>query len=1172
MTDGSCGRDGVVKSLVEELLGPAPGGDELDCTQPIRFESWEEARRTWQEKGSGEEILQKDRPTKRYGLGVLYPFGSLPQEERLDETGDASPGFVAQLPAEDPEAARQGPDNSLLLKNIGHVQEGLPAHAPEQSPDDIDLSLANTYKPSSMALSFLVDAREGAVLVVEANAGRYVPLDVRVGEQDQTWWVRSPIRLRAEFELGSFLESGRTLVAPARLSSSNTEGIDIRIEAYRRPSGPDPQHQLVTVCLVNRAAGGSWQDEKCLFQAGFKAEVLAGDTPARIMRYPAAPMRDLDDEEFSIALLYREAATFAVGHGCAADWETSAGTSDCSSVKATCLPLFETPSVTPEIPGCPGISMAMLAGMDASEAQARGELDALVAKYEDWINSLEREAPSLESEFHRVARDHVSNCRKAAARMRQGIEFLERDREVAKAFKLANLAILLQQRQSVREPRLASYDPGSKRFVFSRAYVNPDEREPTSGSGIWRPFQIAFMLMCLESAALAESTDRETVELLWFPTGGGKTEAYLGLAAFVLFLRRLRNSEDTGTGVLMRYTLRLLTTQQFQRAARLICAMERIRLKHQGDLGESPFSIGMWVGGTSTPNTRSDALSTLRALQKGDRNTPNRFVLDRCPWCGAQVGPIERRPRSGASAPRLLGYVAKEGTVRFECPDPSCPFSAPAFIPVYVIDEDIYAVRPSMVIGTVDKFAMLAWRPEARSLFGVGKAGERETSPPQLIIQDELHMISGPLGSVVGLYETVVEELCTDRKAGVVRKPKIVCSTATIRRYGDQVRALYARCTTALFPPPGLRASDSFFSRYARDASGCLMPGRLYVGVNTPGLGSMQTTEVRSLTALLQAPMRLEEKDRDPWWTLLVFFNSLRELGTSLSLMQSDIPDYQKVIMYRTPQERRAWRRFDEILELTGRASGEDIPRAISALEIGYPPGPGLRSVDVCLASSILEVGVDIDRLGLIVVVGQPKTTSQYIQVTGRIGRKWWSAPGLVVTLYSASKPRDRSHFEKFRSYHETLYAQVEPTSVTPFSPPALERALHAVIVAYVRQLGDDKQAGSPHPFPAEVVESLRQILLPRVQMVEPLELAAFESIFDRKIQQWRTWKSTKWSGKYSDDDIPILRAAGEYASAEVARLSWATPQSMRTVDAECIAQIAVPPLEGEEDQNAQQS
>src|SRR5258708_11171748 len=331
---------------------------------------------------------------------------------------------------------------------------------------------------------------------------------------------------------------------------------------------------------------------------------------------------------------------------------------------------------------------------------------------------------------------------------------------------------------------------------------------------------------------------------------------------------------------------------------------------------------------------------------------------------------------------------------------------------------------------------------------------------------------------MVGLYEAVIEELCVDRRQDTPIIPKIISSTAIIRRYKDQIKALYGRHRVTLFPPPGLDAGDSFFARYATEDDGSLSRGRLYVGVHAPGLGSLQTVQVRYFTELLQAPVNLSNVERDPWWTLLLFFNSLRELGTTLSLFQSDITDYLKVTANRLGLDLFKMRTFWELKELTGRLRSDEVPQAIAALEVTCTNKNNQKPVDVCLASNILEVGIDIDRLSLMAVVGQPKATSQYIQVTGRVGRDWRERPGLVIQIYMASKPRDRFHFERFRSYHERLYALVEPTIVTPFSPPALDRALHAALVAYVRQRGNEKVQRSPYPFPEDLIKQFKDIIL----------------------------------------------------------------------------------------------
>ena len=1006
-----------------------------------------------------------------------------------------------------------------------------------------------------MAVSLLVHLPDGAELDVMATGGRYAVMPVTLVGREREWWLRSPVRLESRFRRADFPASNAYINARDRVRE-NVENLDARIEVFARPYQSRPDEFLVTVCLVNRQQAGGRLDLQSLFQSRIEVRSKPSSSGA-ILPYPTA--EPLDSEERSLELLYRDKLTFAVGHGCAADWTRSTSANYADSVSAECLPVFETPSTTPDIRSSSGqplvASMRLLAGIDPS-SNGIDQLEAIVSEYETWIVLQRSRISGLDARLRETAEAHMAQCFEAAQRMYDGLSLLASDPQVRRAFQLANLAMVTQQVRARREARTASFDHNTSTLLFAEPYESLDLNSERARASHWRAFQIAFILASLRSTADASDADRERVELIWFPTGGGKTEAYLGLAAFSIFLRRLRNPADTGVQTLMRYTLRLLTAQQFQRASRLICAMEHIRGQHAVELGEAEISAGIWLGGSTTPNTREKARTVLRSLQGGDGREQNIFVLDRCPWCGAEMGPVNLttgRMRGRRGVPRVIGYERRHNTVAYICPDRRCDFHES--LPLYVIDEDIYEMRPALVIGTVDKFAMLAWKPQARALFGIAEDGTRAFSPPGLIIQDELHLISGPLGSMVGLYEPIIEELCTDRRGQPAAKPKIVSSTATIRSYADQVQGLYARNRTSLFPPPGLDADDSFFARIARRHDGTPERGRIYAGVHAPGLGSLQTVQVRTFSALLQAPQPLPPADRDPWWTLLLFFNSLRELGTTLTLFQSDIPDLLRgALRQRLGAGFEDVRQLKKILELTGRLPGDEVPKAISALEVPTVSQQG-QAVDVCLASNIIEVGVDIDRLSLMAVVGQPKTTAQYIQVTGRVGRKS-DRPGLVVTIYAASKPRDRSHFEKFRSYHERLYAQVEPTSVTPFSRPALDRAVHAVIASYVRQFGDSDQAESPYPFPASLVAAVSHILDQRASFVDPDELAALRRIVQRRSDEWQRWQRLKWAGALDAEDIPLMRPAGAYVTPEKARVSWATPQSLRNVDAECQVEI----------------
>lgn len=1161
MSDHKSDRAALLAYLRSELFGPwepwnggappaMPVGIELDVTGDIRFDDREAAYGPFVQQGSGEEILQRDRPCKRYGVGVLYPVGvALESDPDLDGTAGPDLGTLD-------DGAEVEPLLVAAEEDLARITERQGSFEPED--DDFALTGANGFRPSTMAISFLATLGTGARLIVEVRGGRYQPKRVMVAGKQRTWWLRRPVQITAAFNASDLGGDRNRLVSPRGddVVKLNCDDLAVELTAFTRPRPNNSS--LLTVSLINRTSPPSLggPDDACLFQTRFRVTMTGGDAgSSQILPYQERlTQADSDAEQQSFDLLYRKMKTFGVGHGCAADWDGPAE-NYVPEVRAEPLPVVETPSITPEIylqddTGARrevSVPMGPLAGLDPKN-DGFGAVERVIDLYEQWIERQLTAVASLDDRYQEAAQRHLAGCARALTRMRSGVEFV-RTGPARRAFELANEAILLQQLRTQRTARTTVLDGG--RFRVIESLHVPDWRI-AKGRGSWRPFQVAFLLSAIESVADPQHPDRETVELIWFPTGGGKTEAYLGLAAFALFYRRLCDPEDHGVEVLMRYTLRLLTQQQFQRASSLTCAMEHIR-RRESDLGHAEFSIGIWLGGGSTPNKRDEARQVLRKLNQGDEWAENKFVILRCPWCAATMGPIGKpgtKGRSPRGTPKVAGYIEDSGTVVFRCPDVTCDFTTG--LPIYVIDEDIYDVRPSMVIGTVDKFARLAWDDRCRALFGLATDGTRICSPPRTIIQDELHLISGPLGSLVGLYEAVIEQLCTDQRDGMKLRPKIISSTATIRRYEDQIRSLYARECVSLFPPRGLDAADSFFASFATEGDGSVSPGRIYVGVHAPGLGSVQTAQVRTFSALLQGPQPLDEAGRDPWWTLMVFFNSLRELGTSLSLLQSDIPDYLKVIRNRFNLKPGDVRRLRNIAELTGRLGNDQVPKIME--QLSQPAGDD--AVDVCLASNVIEVGIDIDRLSLMVVVGQPKTTSQYIQVTGRVGRQWWSRPGMVTTIFSPTKPRDRSHFEKFRSYHERLYAQVEPTSVTPFSPPVLDRALHAVLVSFVRQNGPSSIA--PWPVPHQLIDEAYSLLAGRVLSVDKEEAQTLERVFEERRSEWQSWQRRIWQSWGADEEVPLLRRAGEYATRAAAQVSWSTPTSLRSVDAECRAEVSL--------------
>jgi len=681
VADYIAARNHVFDALKRELVGPDPLGTEIDVEQRISIDedtAWMPRRQA----GTGEEILTRDAPNRRYGIGVLYSSGGRTPATEVT-TGEG--------PLEQDSSAAGGPDvaAAAFTKAVIKAQDGLGDEAASQ---DLDLSGANEYRPTTMAVTFLADLPPGSRVELALSAGRYRERDIAVGAKTRSWWFRSSCSLNATWD-------GSTLISasghhPPTADPVGLDGITVEAFAVSRPRRGSTS--LLTIGVINRTAGST--PNHFLFQVNLEVTVNQGT--GQILAYPEAPRAARDEEEESIDLLYRDVPTFAIGHGCAAGWDTDSQTGKCLRVRGECLPAVDNPSITPQVLRGDGtelrVPMAPLAGL-ISGHDGMAALTEVIALYREWVSHREQEIAALDERHQAAGVRHMKNCHALAERMQEGLELIRSDSLIATAFRLANHAVLLQQVHSAGGTRNLIYDERLNLVRHATARRDADPLAPPPGRGMWRPFQIAFLLASIASTADPGHPDRLLVDLIFFPTGGGKTEAYLGLSAFSMFLRRLRDPSDAGVEVLMRYTLRLLTAQQFQRAAALVCAMEMLR---QSDvrLGQDPFTIGIWVGGETTPNTREQALAQLRALRRGQAGATNPFLVIRCPWCAAQIGPLGEPGRRSRKAPRLLGYDEASGSIQVRCTDAECEFSNG--LPLYVIDEDIYDHRPSMVIGT----------------------------------------------------------------------------------------------------------------------------------------------------------------------------------------------------------------------------------------------------------------------------------------------------------------------------------------------------------------------------------------------------------------------------------------------------------------------------------------
>jgi len=1046
-------RDQLTEMVIRDLLGPAGGPEE-------------------------ELDRREDHTYQRYLVGMLAPKDKEVDGGELDElaTGDGDVG------------------------EEGNAESGVPA--------------GSTYFPSSMGLSFVV-AGEIQQIVVEAEWGHYRRIKSE-RQQDRDGkpanvWKRGPVHAPP---MTLHLAEGH--IAPQAL---HPEHPLVQLQGRVRST---VDGWVVTLFMVNqqeeRKRRGEPKDEVWVFQPKLRIRGTEYH-PIFIQRKNAkVDLSKLDpltcEETESLEMLYRHQREFAVGHGISVHATLPEPLAERAiQVETEWVPVFEVPQQTPRAfaddENLAGLTLDMKDLAELPREELIACLRHIETAYRLWITAEEVKIslPDEKLEGHeQAAYRSIKNCRRALERIQAGITLIEVDPLAEAAFRFANRAMWQQRIHSTfaRKVRKKELKPEDDVAALE---------EPKNRS--WRLFQLAFVLLNLPSLTDLHHPDRShetdaVADLLWFATGGGKTEAYLGLTAYTLALRRLQGEVegrrgDHGVAVLMRYTLRLLTLQQFQRAAALLCACETIRRADVDTWGDTPFRLGLWVGNKTTPNTLAAAANALRQKNMGGKpsasGTPHQITS--CPWCGSEIKEKHLRVYEPPSdIGRCVTYCGDD-LGRCEFSEAKAPKEG---LPVMVVDEEIYRRPPSLLIATVDKFAQMPWKGETQMLFGkvteicdrhgflspeiedgqshparnglprVANRPHGPLRPPDLIIQDELHLISGPLGSMVGLYEAAVDELCSWEVNGRKVRPKVVASTATIRRAPDQVQKLFVR-RLDVFPPQGTSIRDSFFA-IQRPISP-EQPGRRYIGLCAFGR-RYPVAMIRSYVAHMAAAQKLyDDYDQlaDPWMTLAGYFNSIRELAGTRRLVEDDI----RARLRDADQRGLAKRRVRSLEELTSRKSGTDIPKTLERLEAVFDKtleaqraaerkaGQPLTSIppyDVILATNMISVGVDIDRLGLMVVAGQPKNTSEYIQATSRVGRSA-DGPGLVCTVFNWARPRDLSHYERFEHYHETFYKHVEALSVTPFSARALDRGLSGVMVGLMRLWDDHLNAN----FSAGVVE-----------------------------------------------------------------------------------------------------
>lgn len=1172
-------RELLQLAIMDDLLGPAGGPEELIVDMSVR---------------------------DRYLVGKLAPMENsergedIPPAERKDE---------------------EQPDD-LVPKGLkpGLEPERVSDGAETEPGEELDLTTNQSLVPSSMGFTFCVDG-QAETLDVAVAWGRYE----RIESDD-------PAHSRVHKKTGKLIKAKVWKRIPSfkRVSLAMTDGAitpvelddvhpEIRLLGAVRPLN-EKGERLITLFIVNgQKEPKENRDEAWVFQPEIVVRASEVSTSKAIFcRRPAFEVEgsDLDDpdlrERLALEMIYRERVEFAVGHGVSVHAVTEDDATRATELRTVVMPQYEVPfTETPggEAEDRPAMrqmltdgSLDMLRLAKMSQEELVAALSVLTDDYAAWIEEQRARIGTEVADYAQQAEEAMDRCEAIMLRLREGVGLLAESAEALAAFQFANQAMGLQRIHS----RYALERRRGKRIELSE--LAKDARNYS-----WRPFQLAFLLLSIPGLTDPRHADRikplqAHADLLWFPTGGGKTEAYLGVAAFTMAIRRLQGNlggydASRGLAVIMRYTLRLLTLQQFQRATALVCAMEHIRrtalTKRDKSLGEVPFTIGLWVGNKVAPGKTDDSHAFVEAI-RAERYTAGMTSpaqLTSCPWCGSEIAP-GRDIDVDKMIKRTAIYCGdKQGKCDFSR-GRSSKLAHPG-LPVMVVDEEMYHRPPSMMIATVDKFAMMAWRGEVRNLFGhVSRECSRHgllwpgadcnsghkaakghptatvatvspVRPPDLIIQDEFHLISGPLGTMVGLYESAVDELCSWTLDGQSIRPKVVASTATVRRAHQQVSNVFMR-QVAVFPPHGLDVEDNFFSvqRPIDKRS-----GRRYLGICAPG-SSRPAMLIRVYTAAMTAAQALFERFgslADPYMTMVGYFNSLRELGGMKRLAEDDVQTRAyRVQMSLVERPGLAQRSIMNIRELTSRVSNQDIPKYLDQLEVKFEPewdaSQGkylcrwdekdkgkLRPIDIVLATNMLSVGVDVNRLGIMAVNGQPKGTAEYIQATSRVGRQ---SPGLVCTVLTWAKPRDLSHYETFEHYHATFYKHVEAQSVTPFSPRALDRGLTGTMLSLMRGKYDDfaPNVGAENLQKADQLEvqQVQQVLKMRGgNVADSKSEQLIGSMLKQRADEWvkavmqgNRLLAYEKRGQGMDLTAPLIKKPGVKPWD-----NWTVPMSMREVE-----------------------
>lgn len=1002
-------------------------------------------------------------------------------------------------------------------------------------------------------------------------------------------WKRENIKIAETITVKDILVPVILFEKNIQKKEKNFVKIGYTVKTYKIPQNPNNTYvkiQLVNCSDEHPASkfsnANEYLNQKSVFQAKIKVQTN-GLLPYKSYQ----ELNPIDKEAEILNYLYKDVFSYGIGHNCSVVWDLQN-----SIVETSFLPQFDVKDTKnsftkDDFKENPQDFENLNNSLDIynlshfsneNKEQVINKLNEFVEIYGQWIKNQKKQKSKNKDIEDIILKNLDFNYK----RLKTNIVLLKNDK-IFKAFRLANTAMLIQIiisndkdfAKKEKEINELSETIDYKSLEFFKNYNF--ERLPF-GRPKYRPFQLAFLLLKLniENVDIHPETKKEIVDLIWFPTGGGKTEAYLAVAAYTILFRRLSNETGfEGTSVIMRYTLRLLTAQQFERASRLIVALDFLRVNLIDELKSEPITIGMWVGMSSTPNTIGEATEKVEKLNeecnktKGNPEQKNVFQISSCPWCGTKL--ITKNKHGNWDYGFKMVGKGKTAQFKIKCLNEKCHYHNE--LPVQVVDEMLYEKPPTLLFGTVDKFAMLAWRDKGHKFFN---SLDDEKLPPDLIIQDELHLLTGPLGSITGIFESVIEMLCTKGN----RKPKFISSTATTRNTDKQIKALYGENRTVnIFPPSGLSYEDSFFAKVSKEES-----KRRYIGFIPTGKSAIDTqlqVFANLFIARLEVYKTLILKGKndyqifDKYWTLVSYYNSLKDVGKIHNKVGDEISNFTSTLQIRKNGEQPQYKfnysyLYNRDVELTSRVESSKIKQTLKELEENTFTETTIKKsstgntyvtniIDLVLATNMISVGIDIERFNVMLINGQPRNIAEYIQASSRVGRKY---KGLVIDLLDANRARDKSHFEHFIPFHQAFYKSVEPISITPFTENTLEKMLTSIMITYIR-----------HKIPGMAANNAAQHFQPNMlddlkkEIKKRFNNATIYKIFEEKLQKL----SDEWIEKIEKEGLKNYEPINTKFKTETGLLIkpsekhfgdsiiWSVMQSMREIDTNSFVKIGLP-------------